>query len=119
MHNLYPFSIFNMYSTERVDSASRIVARDPDGVAREVDEYEAWHCPAPPDIDPTACPASWPFYYVPYLDREAATHIERHAGVDPRARPVTVVRRIFRLSDASGPPPIEDCVLQNCRAVPR
>ncbi len=117
--NLYPFSIFNMYSSEPLASASRIVARDPDGAVFEVDEYTRWRCPAAPDIAPTACPASWPFYYIPYLDREAAAHIAGHTADDHHATPVTVVRRIFRLSDEPGPPVIEDCVLRECHAVRR
>jgi hypothetical protein len=117
--HLYPFSIFNMYSSERVSTASRIVARDATGAVHEVDELTDWDCDAPPDLEPSACPRSWPFYYIPYLDREAAAHVAAHAAKNPDAAPVAVIRRIFRLSEEPGDPVIEDCVLSRCRAVLR
>jgi len=115
--NLYPFSSFNMYSTERVQSASRIVARDDQGRVHELDEYTAWDCPKPPDIRPDACPAQWPFYYIPYLDREAAALLAARQAPLPDAAPVTVIRRVFRLHERPGDPALEDCSLQTCRAV--
>jgi hypothetical protein len=117
--NLYPFSSFNMYSTERLASASRVVARDEHGAVHELDEYSGWDCPAPPDLAPHSCPAQWPFYYIPYLDREAADLLRDRAASLPDAPMVTLIRRVWRLGDRPGAPPIEDCVLRTCRAVPR
>lgn len=115
--NLYPFSSFNMYSSERVHSASRIVARDAHGSIHELDTFTAWDCPTPLDPRPTACPASWPFYYIPYLDRQAASLLQARAAPRPDAPPVAVIRRIWRLDDRPGAPAIEDCPLVECRAV--
>lgn len=117
--NLFPLSSFNMYSTERLDSPSRIVARDAQGRVHELDHYVAWDCPTPPDIRPAACPAQWPFYHVPYLDREAADLLHDRAAAAPGAPPVVVVRRVFRLADRTGDPTVHDCPLVTCRAVPR
>lgn len=117
--NLYPFSTFNMYSTERLGSASRIVARDAHGDIHELDTFTAWDCPAALDPRPTACPAHWPFYYIPYLDRYAEIRLQARAAALPHAPPVTVIRRIWRLDDRPGPPTIEDCPLLTCRAVRR
>lgn len=117
--NLFPLSSFNMYSTERLHSPGRIVARDAQGRVHELDHYLAWDCPAPPDIRPAACPAQQPFYHVPYLDREAAALLHERAASLPDAPPVTVVRRVFRLADAPGAPIASDCTLATCRAVPR
>jgi len=117
--NLHPFSIFNMYSTRRVSTASRIIARDAAGGVHEIDELDDWDCDKPLNLNASACPESEPFYYIPYLDREAAATLAAHTGKNPAAVPVAVVRRIFRFSDQAGEPTVEDCVLSLCRAVPR
>ncbi len=117
--NVFPFSSFNMYSTERLHSASRIIARDADGHVHELDRYVAWDCEALPDIRPAACPAQWPFYHVPYLDRGALALLSERAAALPDAPPVTVVRRVFRLTQHPGEPTLSDCTLATCRAVPR
>ena len=117
--NVFPFSSFNMYSTERLHSASRIIARDADGQVHELDRYLAWDCPIPPDIHPRACPAQWPFYHVPYLDRGVLALLRERAASLPDAPPVTVVRRVFRLREQPGEPTLSDCTLATCRALPR
>jgi hypothetical protein len=115
--NLYPVSTFEMYSSKRATSASRVVARDGAGAMREIDEYESWSCDGPTSIEPAACAASFPYAYTTYLDRAAVDWIDAHRGQG--GEPVDVVRRIYRLGAAVGPPAFEDCVLQQCRAVVR
>lgn len=110
---LYPFSDFGMYSTERVDSGSRIVAVDAAGLARELDELTELHCDGPIDTQPSACPNDWPYYYVPYLDQRAKDWIAAHAGQG--GEPFTITRRIYRFDD-DGRVRESDCALQRCSA---
>ncbi len=125
VRNLYPFSTFDMYSDEHVDSGSRVVARTADGAIHEVTSYRAWRCDAPPEqalsIRPSACPDVAPYYYIPYVDRAARTWIVEHATteLDARASRVDVIRRIWRLGHGGGAPRFEDCLLLACSAVPR
>ena len=115
--DLYPFSTFGMYSSERLSTSSRIVAVDAAGRSHEIDEYSAWDCDGDLALDPSACPAERPFYYIPHSDREAADFLKTHQASGRCNEPVAVVRRIWRLSDEAGPPPSSDCVLLSCRAV--
>ena len=113
--NLYPFSTFEMYSTERVSSGSRIIALDARGAARELDAYASFSCSNAIDVSYRACESEWPFYYVPYLDQRAAEYVAAHGG--PGGEPVRIVRRIYRLTDADhGAPPFHDCALTACTA---
>jgi hypothetical protein len=114
VRDVYPISTFAMYSAHKVDSGSRIVARTADGRIHEIDRFAGWHCPGPVSIDPAACPAEWPFYYIPYLDRAARAVLERRAGSGKER--VDVVRRIWRLDGQAGPPPVHDCLLAHCQA---
>jgi len=115
VRNLYPFSVFDMYSSIRT-SASRIVARDGRGQLAEVQRFEAWSCGGPVDTSPAKCGAPGSYFYVPYLDEEAAGYVAGHAGAG--GTPVEVVRRIWWL-DQPGAPRTTDCVLQQCTAVRR
>jgi hypothetical protein len=117
VHNLYPFSVFDMYSRPRI-SASRIVARDESGKLSEVERYDGWRCPAPVDVSPSQCGEPGSFFYTTYLDASRAAYIADHGASDGVGRPVDVVRRIWWL-DEPGPPRITDCVLQSCSAVRR
>jgi hypothetical protein len=112
--NLYPFSVFDMYS-RRFTSASRIVARDAGGHVREVERYARWSCDEPLDVSPGRCGAPGSFFYVPYLDTDGSAYVAAHAG-DGQGQPVDVVRRIWWL-EGGGPPRVEDCLLSRCRAV--
>jgi len=118
--NLYPFSVFDMYSRART-SASRIVARDARGQIVEVERYEGWQCDGPVDVSPAACGEPGSYFYVGYLDAERAEYIAHHPGADGSRAPVDVVRRIWWLETAAspGPPRTTDCVLQRCTAVHR
>jgi hypothetical protein len=117
--NLYPFSVFDMYSRPRT-TASRIVARDASGAVAEVDRFEAWRCDRPIDLSPAVCGPPESFFYSPYLDQGRADYVAAHGAADgaPGGAPEDVVRRIWRL-DAPGPPRIDDCLLARCTAVRR
>jgi hypothetical protein len=115
--NFYPISTFEMYSSQRTTSASRIIVIDQRGAAREVRDFEAWSCDGALPIHPSACPNDWPYAYTTYLDREASEWLTRHPGEG--GEPVEVVRRVFRLSSTPGPTPSHDCLLARCRATVR
>ncbi|HET6582397.1 MAG TPA: hypothetical protein VFG69_03095, partial [Nannocystaceae bacterium] len=114
--NLYPFSTFDMYGKTALDSASRIVARDGDEL-HEIEHYEHWRCEAPPPVDPHACPREWPFVHLESVDRVAIRRIHDADPPGADARPVAVVRRIWRFSGDAAPT-IVDCVLASCEASP-
>lgn len=114
--NLYPVSVFDMYSHPR-SSASRIVARDAAGNVREVRRYDRWRCEGPVDVSPRACDTPR-FDYSNYLDAEQAAYVASHSNGDGQGDPVEIVRRIWWL-DEPGPPRTTDCVLQRCTAVRR
>jgi hypothetical protein len=117
--NLYPFSVFDMYSRART-TASRIVARDERGQIVEVGRYESWQCDGPIDVSPAACGEPGSYFYVGYLDRERADYIAGHRGTGTSPAPVDVIRRIWWLeNDSPGPPRTTDCLLQRCTAVHR
>jgi len=115
--HLFPFSIFNMYAGTTT-SGSRVVARDTAGRLHEVDQLSAWDCGGRPDVAAGRCSGA-PFYSVPYKDAEAVDYIVTHAGHSPAAAPVTLVRRIWRLGRSAADTRVEDCVIQQCTAVPR
>jgi hypothetical protein len=115
VHNLYPFSMFDMYSYPR-SSASRIVARDRDGVLGEVERYDRWRCDGEIDVSPGRCGAPGSFHYTPYLDASRVAYIGSHSASDGAGEAVDVVRRIWWL-DVPGKPRTTDCLLQRCTAV--
>jgi hypothetical protein len=118
VRNLYPFSVFDMYSRSRT-SASRIVARDERGQLAEVERFDAWSCEGPVDTSPGKCGAPGSYFYVPYLDESRAAYVAGHTSPgDDAGAPVEVVRRIWWL-DEPGAPRTTDCVLQRCTAVRR
>jgi hypothetical protein len=121
VENLYPFSTFPMYSSEHTDSASRIVALEADGSAREVAEYAAWSCEEPVDLDrePERCSALPRYSTIPYIDREIVDAMRQRGGARAGGAPVTIVRRVFRFPKGPGPAQIEDCALGRCTAVRR
>lgn len=114
--NLYPFSVFDMYSRPN-RSASRIVARERSGGVAEVERYVDWTCDTPVDTSPDRCGAPGSYFYAPYLDRARAEYVAGHRGTGDGS-PVDVVRRIWWL-EAPGAPRVEDCVLAHCTAVRR
>ncbi|HEY5242726.1 MAG TPA: hypothetical protein VIJ22_14700 [Polyangiaceae bacterium] len=115
--NLYPFSVFDMYSHPQV-SASRIVARDQRGNLAEIERYDRWRCEEPVDVTPAKCGEPGSFHYSIYLDASQAAYIAEHPAKDGSGEPVDVVRRIWWL-DAPGSPRTTDCVLESCLAVRR
>jgi hypothetical protein len=116
VRNLYPFSVFDMYSRSRT-SASRIVARDEHGQLAEVERFDGWLCEGPVDTSPGRCGTPGSYFYVPYLDESRIEYIAKHPG-DGHGDPVEVIRRIWWL-DEPGAPQTTDCVLQRCSAVRR
>lgn len=112
--NLYPFSVFGMYSKAGLSAASRIIAVDPQGRAHEIDELDAFACDRAIDTSPSACAARGVFYYNPSLDLAAVNLVSRRRGAG--ANPIAIVRRIYRFDSHDGRPREEDCVLAQCRA---
>jgi hypothetical protein len=117
--NLFPFSTFEMYASTPAGSASRILVRTGDGSTREVTALAACTCDRPIDIEPSGCASHWPFFYIPYKDREDAGALERAPAAPIDAERVVIVRRIWRVPRDGGAPPFLDCVLASCRATVR
>jgi hypothetical protein len=114
--NLYPFSTFDMYGSTALDSASRIVAREGEQV-REVERYEHWRCETLPSADPHVCPREWPFVHLESVDRATIRRVREASPPTHDARPVAIVRRIWRFSGDDAPT-TADCVLARCEASP-
>jgi hypothetical protein len=115
--NVYPFSTFPMYAGEQLSTGSRIVAKDETQRLHEVTDGIAWECETPA-LDPNGC-SGRDIHTISYVDREAIDYVREHTGSDPRARPVEIVRHIWRFPDDRGPPTTSDCRLALCRAVLR
>ena len=113
--NVYPFSTFPMYSGRHAPSGSRIVAKDVAGGLHEVTDGEAWECDSGA-LSARGC-VDDSVYYIGYVDREAIDFVRAHAGPDPRAAPVELVRHIWSFPADRGPPMTRDCILGRCRAV--
>jgi len=114
--NLYPLSTFEMYGGTRLTTASRIAVIDAAGV-HEVERFSRWRCAASVDVDPRRCTHQWPYFHVEARDREVLAHIERAADPGADARPVVVIRRVWRASE-DGPMTPSDCELARCEAAP-
>jgi hypothetical protein len=117
VHNLYPFSTFDMYSRAR-SSASRVVARDASGRVVEVERFDGWRCDGPVDVSPARCGAPGSYFYVPYIDDSRVDYIAKHSSGDGPRESVDVIRRIWWL-DPGEAPRATDCELQRCSAVHR
>ncbi|MBC8066703.1 MAG: hypothetical protein IAG13_00085 [Deltaproteobacteria bacterium] len=115
--NLYPFSTFEMYGATPLVDASRIVALTDDG-PRELVEFSRWRCALPPDPDPRACAASWPFFHIEAIDRAAIDRVRSAAPPVGAATQVVIVRRVWRLGEGDAALAIEDCELARCEAAP-
>lgn len=110
----YPFSKFPMFDHPG-DSASRIVARTPDGRLRELSAFDHWECDRQPSADFHACLANMPFDYSPHVDGDLLRSVTQHQGHGANAQPVEVVRHIWRFK-RHDKTRTEDCVLAKCRA---
>jgi hypothetical protein len=111
--NFYPLSVYDMYASRAESSSSRIVARDEHGNLREVTDFGEWSCTFPVQAQPTQC-AQFPFYYVPYLDREAIDWVNRRSSSGGSER-VDVVYQIWRFS-TEREMHSETCVIARCTA---
>jgi hypothetical protein len=117
--NLYPFSTFGMYSGIPARAASRIVARDAVGTARELTDFTSFRCDQPVDL--SSCRQTGDAYTIDYLDREARAYVGE-ARLGPGALEATdpavdVVRRVWRFEPGHDDVVVDDCVLSRCRAV--
>lgn len=116
-HERFPFSAFPMFD-HATRSASRIVARTPDGRLHEVSDFDDWQCDHPPSASFRACQKIWPFDYSRNADRDAVADVRLHSGRGPDAQPVTVVRHVWWF-ERSGKVREGNCVLATCRASSR
>lgn len=116
----FPFTVLNMYSTVTTSSSSHLMAVDEQGEARYVDEYHSWKCDTAPEQANLQCNQAAPdLYTIPYVDRDNISYVRDHAGTGQEANrvKVAIVRRMWRLTGESGPPPWTQCELLQCTAV--
>ena len=111
VENLYPFSVFPMYSGEAGTGTSRVMARTAEGAFVEVTAFERWQCDALPVLETTTCAGVGG---IPYIDREREQYLRAHAGTG--GQPIELVRRVFSFDDVARP---THCPLVRCTAVPR
>jgi hypothetical protein len=111
--NFYPLSVYDMYASRAESSSSRLVARNASGELKEVTDFRDWSCPTAVEARPAQC-AQFPFYYVPYLDREAIDWVNRRSAAGG-GEPVEVVYQIWRFSGLAAPQS-ETCVIARCSA---
>lgn len=118
VENFFPFTVLDMYANHSGGVPSRIIAVDARGVAHEVDEFVGWRCDSPVEGDLGVCQAAADSQRIAYVDRSAADHVREHPGRGA-GEPLRVVRRVWHLGGAEGPPPRTDCPISECRAVRR
>lgn len=111
--HLFPFSLFDMYSSSGDESAARTVVLDAEGRAQELDSFVDWACDGP--VDPSA---ERPFgnergTSEAYLEHDFAHHIVNHRGEG--GDPVRIVRRVYSF-DANGRLLWEDLPVLSCTA---
>jgi len=113
----YPFSTFDMYAHPET-TASHIVARDTAGQVVEVTRFCGWVCDEDLEIAtaPARCGPAGTFSFTPYKDQDLLRWVHGSTATTAPLETVELVRRIWRLSDESGPPPSSDCALTRCRA---
>lgn len=114
--NLFPFSTFPMFSDSTPDSGARLIALDGDGGAYEIKRFESWSCPELTYVDYVDCPDGGIGNPTGYLAKEAIDFINAHSGESTQARPVSLVVRVWRLSEETVALPI-DCPVAQCTAV--
>ncbi len=118
---IFPFSTFSMFAGGNARGQDEVrgchlLAVTADGRAGDVTELESWDCPpwqapARASIDSLHCP-----YYLNVEDK-IRDHIASHAGHDPAAEPVALVRRVWTFSRQGTR--THDHVIAACRAVRR
>ena len=105
-----PFSTFDMYGHAALDSASRIVARLPDGTLREVTSIDGWVCPAAARAQVASCRMRGPFATVEGEDARVLHHVFAVDGGG--GAPVDLVRQIWWFDTAV--PETDTCVIASC-----
>ncbi len=115
----YPVSSFSMYARQARSHTSRILAVAPDGRATSVRDLEAWRCDQEIDLRADRCVTATDFDVTNYLDDLDAAWLRDHPD-DPEAprgdERWDLVRRVFAIDPAGGPPRSTDCVLARCTA---
>lgn len=106
----YPLSQLMMFSVpER--AASRVIVRDAGGLYAEVADFEVWDCAPDLDLSGRCSPGFSP-------QDELAMEIVRQRRGDPGegGRPITLVRRVFRVDAEDRSLTTEQCDLAMCIA---
>ena len=118
VHHAFPFYVFDMFDMPPATSASRLLARLPDGRVTDLRDQVGWQCPqpvVPPQPEQTKlCGA---VMWSRSRDGDALRWIDEHATPGPGPRvPVAIVRRIWTFDPDGahdGSPP-RDCPLAAC-----
>lgn len=120
VQNIYPFSVFPMFSNDRAAEGSRFIAIV-DGKPREISDFVSWTCPEEiPQFGKLVCPDGQLGTPSSYLVKEATDHISAHTAEEPSQGAVSVslvVRRWDLRPNADDTP--RDCPLMECVAVER
>jgi len=115
-YHLWPFYVFDMYSTADHDRSSRVVALDERGGVHEIGAFSAWRCRGLSAADLSAPRADCPDTdHVDASDRERLWWLTTSAdpGQGAGVHDLLLVRRTWRFDDPSNP---HDCPLTRCRA---
>lgn len=121
--NQFPFSTYSMYSrmtlpADGIVRGCHLMARGPDGVVSDVNQYTSWECPA---WEKAARQSIWdldcPLFY--NVEDPIAEYLHHHATRGAAAAiPVDLVRRVWKFK-GNDPASVSDHVIVSCRAVLR
>jgi hypothetical protein len=100
----YPFGNFRFFSV-KMDTASRVLARDVDGRLHEPMAFDQWHCDRP--ISSLASP-----------DKTSLVYMARHVGAAGQGQPLELLQRTWRFSAGVDEPEVTDEPLTRCTASP-
>lgn len=116
--NVFPFSVADMYATERLTNASIVVVRGPDARLNHVTDWKSFACDGPSSAIFSVCDDQ---YALDYLNRDNVAWIDAHpAGAgEPPGVPITIIRRSYAFVPGESEPTVTDCTVLTCRAVPR
>lgn len=119
LHNVFPFSIFDMYEMRAPSVATRLFVLDSSGHIDELHRFDSFQCnPSSPKLQElSVCGEEAQLGSIPYVARDIQLILDARLKPVSSGEEVKLIARTWRLQETPGPSPFQDCVLARCRAV--